>query len=73
MRKLLKNLEVKKEILENKIEQRQEVFDNKSDSWYEGEKCEEYEERSEILNDALLYLEETIGTLELCADELDNY
>lgn len=59
-------LEAIKAAIEEKIEKRQEVFDDRSDDWKESEKGDDYEFKT-------AELQEVSFSLDTAIDELDTY
>lgn len=53
MNKVIKTLEKLQEQLEELIVQREETYDNRSGKWQESEKGDEYQERTERLQEIL--------------------
>lgn len=50
--------------IEDKIEQRENYFDTRSDKWHESEKSAEHDERTEHLRNAFDYINDAISDLD---------
>jgi len=67
MKKIIKKLDALTAVLEERILDRNEVFDNRSQKWQESEKGEKYQERTDMLQE--MYDEVYDWAMQLGEDE----
>lgn len=73
LKQIIGSLQMKQDNLEDKVKNREGVFEEKSEKWQESQKGLDFQEVTEMLDDQCSELAEIISDMEECLSTLGSF